>query len=161
MDKDLNKICTIADTLSYEIYCVQMRSLYSRKAHLNYKIKIKTDHFATFLVQTCIIEDLYMLYFMNNNIIEKYNYAHIPDYKTSVFMNSLFRNVRENINLDYIEESEDEEIFENIDADKLVFLKKKIKIKCMFCPKMKLWNPIEVSNENLTTKNFIYNVEKK
>ena len=33
----------------------------------------------------------------------------IPDYKTSVFMNDLFRTIKENKNLDLLEESDDEE----------------------------------------------------
>ncbi len=39
--------------------------------------------------------------------------AHIGDYKTSVMMNTLFRNVRENASLDAIEESDDEDAFQN------------------------------------------------
>ena len=42
-------------------------------------------------------------------ILDYFDIAYIPDYKTSVFMNSLFRNIKENINLDYLEESDDEE----------------------------------------------------
>ena len=35
-------------------------------------------------------------------------------------MNSLFRNIKENKNIDYIEESEDESDFENTSEDKYV-----------------------------------------
>ena len=37
-------------------------------------------------------------------------------------MNSLFRNIKENGNLDLLEESDDEEEFENIALDKFVYL---------------------------------------
>ena len=40
-------------------------------------------------------------------------------------MNSLFRIIKENKNLDALEESDDEDEFENINEDKFVFLNKK------------------------------------
>ena len=45
-------------------------------------------------------------------------------------MNELFRNIKENSNLDLLEESDDEEEFENVNPDKYVYLEilKKIKI---------------------------------
>ena len=138
-----------------------MRKLYKKSPYLNYKIYIPQEKYAIFEVKTCIEEDLYTLYFDNNNVVEKHNYAYIPNYKTSIYMNSLFRNVRENENIDYIEESEDEDMFENIDLDKFVYLDKKIKMKCMYVQKMKLWKPIEISDEPLSKKKYIYMIEKK
>ena len=49
---------------------------------------------------------------------------YIPDYKTSVMLNKIFRKIRENDNLDYIEESDDEDDFQNTEPDKYVDLKK-------------------------------------
>ena len=161
MDKNFNTILQTANQLNYDIYCIQMRKLHQIKPYLNYKIKITSKKYAIFIVKTCIEEDLYTLHLMNNNNIENHNYAYIPDYKTSIFMNKLFRNIRENDNLDYIEESDDEELFENINADKFVNLDKNIKMKCLFIPKMKLWKPIEISDGKISTKKFIYSVEKK
>ena len=69
--------------------------------------------------------------------------ASIPDYKTSVFMNALFRNIKENRSLDALEESDDEDEFENTNIDKFVDLTKKIKMKCIFNYKFKKWTPIE------------------
>ena len=48
---------------------------------------------------------------MNNSKLEKYKVACIPNYKTSMMMNALFRNIKENRNLDLLEESDDEEEF--------------------------------------------------
>jgi hypothetical protein len=73
-----------------------------------------------------------------------YDVAYIPNYEKSVFMNSLFRNIRENRNLDYIEESDDEEEFENTTEDKYVDLKKELIIECVFHPKFKRWVPMRV-----------------
>lgn len=72
--------------------------------------------------------------------------ASIPDYKTSVLMNALFRNIKENRSLDALEESDDEDEFENTNIDKFVDLTKKIKMKCVFNYKFKKWTPIECVN---------------
>jgi hypothetical protein len=69
--------------------------------------------------------------------------ASIPDYKTSVMMNSLFRKIKENKSLDALEESDDEDEFENTNIDKFVDLSKKIKMKCVFNHKFKKWTPTE------------------
>lgn len=69
--------------------------------------------------------------------------ASIPDYKTSVMMNSLFRKIKENKSLDALEESDDEDEFENTNIDKFVDLSKKIKMKCVFNHKFKKWTPID------------------
>jgi len=75
-----------------------------------------------------------------------YNIAYIPNYKSSVFMNGLFRNIRENKNLDYIEESDDEEDFQNMNIDKYVHIEKVLLMECVFNRKFKRWTPIKVVN---------------
>ena len=62
--------------------------------------------------------DIYNLFCFGRNKTDiYYNVAYIPNYKSSVFMNKIFRKIKENDNLDAIEESDDEEDFENIDYD--------------------------------------------
>lgn len=99
-----------------------------------------------FWVKADISYDVYHLYVKNNksNAPLLFQYAFIPDYHTSVFMNSLFRNIKENQNIDYIEESEDEEEFENIYEDKYVDLDKVLLIECVFNWKFKRWIPKRV-----------------
>ena len=75
-----------------------------------------------------------------------YDTAFIPDYKTSVFMNKLFRVIKENANLDALEESDDEEEFENERIDKFVFLEKSYKMQCIFNFKFKKWVPVKLAN---------------
>ena len=147
--------------LQYELYCIQHRLFKKELSFFNEKIENLVVRAANFFVKATLRPDIYELLLMNDGCIEKHNIACIPDYKTSVFMNSLFRNVRENSNLDYIEESEDEDMFENIDLDKFVYLDKKIKMKCMYVQKMKLWKPIEISDQPLSNKKYIYMIEKK
>ena len=43
-------------------------------------------------------------------------------------MNSIFRNIKENRNLDLLEESDDEDEFENINLDKYLLNKKIMKM---------------------------------
>lgn len=98
-----------------------------------------------FQVMADIQFDIYHLFaFGKNNQRVYYNVAYIPNYKTSVFMNSLFRKIRENDNLDYIEESDDEDDFQNIHEDKYVDVNKVLYMECSFNKKFKKWVPTKV-----------------
>ena len=105
-----------------------------------------------FYIKPDLQNDIYYLYdtkaftlssLEGSSIISK-NIAHIPDYKTSVLMNKLFRNIKENKNLDALEESDDEEEFENIQIDKFVDLNKIYKMRCNFNYKFQAWVPVQV-----------------
>jgi hypothetical protein len=102
---------------------------------------------AVFQINADIQFDIYHLYaYGKNKSTVYYNTAYIPNYKTSVFMNKLFRNIKENINLDYIEESDDEDDFEDMREDKYVDLQKTMFMECVFHPKFKRWTPVRVIN---------------
>jgi hypothetical protein len=88
-----------------------------------------------------IQNDIYHLYGPDNDYI---GLAAIPDYKTSVMMNKLFRNIKENNDLDALEESDDEYEFENSNVAKFVFLDKSYKMVCNFNHKFKKWIPIKI-----------------
>ena len=95
-----------------------------------------------FQVMADIQFDIYHLFVCGrNNQRVYYNVAYIPDYKTSVFMNSQFLKIRENDNLDYIEESEDEDEFQNTDEDKYVDINKMLYMECTFHTRFKRWIP--------------------
>jgi len=96
-----------------------------------------------FICKPDIQNDIYHLYTMEN---EYAGLASIPDYKTSVMMNTLFRNIKENVDLDALEESDDEDEFENANVDKFVHLDKTYKMVCNFNYKFKKWVPVSVSN---------------
>jgi hypothetical protein len=70
--------------------------------------------------------------------------AYIPDYKTSVLMNQLFRNIKENANLDSLEESDSEDEFENDRVDKFVYLDREYTMICAYNHKFKKWVPLRV-----------------
>ena len=76
---------------------------------------------------------------------EFYDIAFIPDLKTSILMNKLFRNIKENQNLDALEESDDEAEFENEREDKVVFLDRSFKMNCQYNYKFKKWVPLSLA----------------
>jgi hypothetical protein len=100
-----------------------------------------------FKVKATVDADIYHLYCANTETM--YGVAMIQSYKTSVMMNSLFRNIKENSNLDLLEESESEEEFENIDHCKFVDINKTLIMKCIYMPKFRKWQPIYVTNANV------------
>lgn len=149
------------NNLYYDVFCIQYRLLYKNKPYLNELVKINKQVYKYFLIKPTIVNDIYDLYVLNNNKYEKFSIACIPDYKSSVMMNSLFRNIKENNNLDALEESDDEEEFENISLDKFVDLDKKYVMKCLYLPNFKSWKPVEVVNQKVSEKREILFYKKK
>jgi hypothetical protein len=116
--------------------------------------------YGCFLVRPDIQFDIYDLYVCDNTsspTLKKHNVAHIPSYKTSVLMNTLFRNIKENTNLDFLEESDDEDEFENTDVDKYVDMTKEICMICIFNDKFRRWIPVEVA-QNIDPKNCLNSI---
>lgn len=87
-------------------------------------------------------EDIYELYAYDasNGGSTFYTIAGINDYKTSIMMNSIFRNVRENSNIDYIEMSDDEEEY--------IKPLKEVLIECIYNAKFGKWMPVKVASGN-------------
>jgi len=97
---------------------------------------------AIFAIKPDLQCDIYRLYATDNNGKRVYyNTAYIPNYNTSVYMNSHFRTVKENHNLDFIEESEDECDFQNTDIYKNVDIDKEMLFECEYKQKFKRWIP--------------------
>ena len=137
------EISDTIETLPYQIYCIQSRLLNKSAIFLNF-IHETTEKNMVFQVRADIQNDIYNLYCYNNGEFEFYDIAQIQNYKTSVYMNKLFRKIKENSNLDYLEESDDEEEFENINPDKFVDLNKTFNILCVFNKNFNRWCPMRV-----------------
>jgi len=106
----------------------------------------KTSKHIIFKVKPDIQNDIYHLYCNDEHGIDNYyDVAYIPDYKTSVMMNSLFRNIKENVNLDALEESDDDEEFEDDRLDKFVFLEREFLMMCVKNYKFNKWTPIRIA----------------
>ena len=152
--KNINKI-------PYKIYSIQHRFL-TKNINIFYNERVDQiiEKFAIFKVEATIQPDIYHLTcYDKEKCLIKFRTSHISSYKNSVFLNSIFRNIKENINIDYIEESDDEEEFQNIAPDKYV-KNIVIKMKCKFLPKFNSWEPISRSNENISTTSYILMQEK-
>jgi len=100
-----------------------------------------------FKVTADIEPDIYNLWVYKNGKEEYYDVAHIPDYKTSVMMNKLFRNIKENSNLDALEESDNEDEFQDTREDKYVYLDRSFKMECEFNTRFKKWFPVRVADK--------------
>ncbi len=137
LTKKLNLITKVANVI-YTSKIIKYTIDFSRPIHR------KT---AIFKVSADLQNDIYHLHaFGKDKELVFYNIAFIPSYKTSVFMNSIFRNIKENYNLDCIEESDDEDDFQNINLDKYVDLQKIVNIECSFNFKFKKWVPLKIIN---------------
>ena len=97
----------------------------------------------TFMVKPDMQNDIYyVLHNKDDQITERTMIAHIPNYKISVMMNSIFRNIKENRNLDALEESDDEE--EIVEREHHVIdMNKCVRMTCVFNNRFKRWQPCE------------------
>ena len=107
-----------------------------------------TNNTKIFKVVPDIQNDIYHLYKEENDKHLYVDVAFIPNFETSKYMNKLFRNIKENGNLDLLEESDDEEEFEDEKIEKFVYLDKSYKMICSFHHKFGKWVPINIVNEN-------------
>jgi hypothetical protein len=103
---------------------------------------------AVFFVQADIQDDVYHLFAYNGKARDKKTYvdiAFIATLKDSIFMNKLFRKIRENDNVELGETSDDEDVFQDVRPDKYVDTKKTLKIKCKYLQKWRKWAPVAVA----------------
>jgi len=127
------------EDLPYKIKYIQFRN--SQKQNGNHRFQFPLQKYLdsvngtfTFLVRPQVNTDIYFLYKDDKYV----DIAYIPDYKTSVMMNKLFRNIKENHNLDLLEESDDEE------EEPIVYLDREYKMKCKYNKRFKKWVPISL-----------------
>ena len=105
-----------------------------------------------FQIKPDIQNDIYHLftYSADNNGGDDgyYGVAYVPDYKSSVMLNKLFRNIKENASLDALEESDAEDEFEDVREDKFVYLDRVYNMVCEYNYKFKKWTPLRVAQKN-------------
>lgn len=193
MFNNIDKDYTFLNDTTYNIKHIQYRCSYDILPSLNLIYKKNNDNIVTtnneqiqniivppyflnlkacnirnkrlFIIKADICFDVYYLLAKNNEIFQ---YAFIPDYNTSVMMNNLFRNIPENKSIDLIEESDDEDTFQNTKQDKYVNLKKELVMECIFNKKFRKWIPLQVKpygykkhvpnlHELITDKKMSYN----
>ena len=59
-------------------------------------------------------------------------------------LNSIFRNIKENRNLDALEESDDEGEFEDVREDRFVNLHKIVTMSCVYHKRFNKWEPVKI-----------------
>ncbi len=68
--------------------------------------------------------------------------AAVPSLRCSMLMNNLFRSIKENSNLDLLEESDSDDEFEQVGEDKHVDTQKEVAMVCEFRPRFSAWEPV-------------------
>ena len=145
------------DQIPYKVKCIQFRKydnvnmsqhlLINRANELFKASPLPKKQESIFKVKPECQPDIYSLYCIDDSSEDPvyYGIASIPDYKTSVMMNRLFRTIKENENLDALEESDEETEFENDAEDKFVSLNTEINMICSYHTKFKKWVPLRQS----------------
>lgn len=146
MSNNHNSLLQKIENLNYNIFCILHKNTRINSTRVSLYNNDKSNITAIFAITPDIHFDIYHLHIYSNNGIVPYQKAFIPDYKTSVMMNDEFRIIRENHNLDLLEESDDEDDFENIDIDKHVFLERIYNFECKYNSRFKKWIPIKKTN---------------
>jgi len=141
-------------------------SLYSRNKYLGNLILNNDKNnnnkiVAVFKITANVSDDIYNLYIMDNNTEVFYDYALINTYNLSIYMNKLFRKIKENENLDYLLESDQEDEFENIDTFKFIQSNKSYNFECVYNEKFKKWIPDKISEKKLIDKKQLIQLIKK
>ena len=136
--------------LNYEIKGVRFVNFNSITNNCILLNKVQEEKECIFKVKSSIEEDVYRIYSRNG----EYGNLLIQNYKTSVMMNNLFRNIKENKNLDLLEMSDSEDEFENIDPNKYINLEKTLYMKCKFIKKFKKWVPISIVDSDCRLLSF-------
>ena len=127
-------------------------STYASKYDCKYNKNLKSHYYkkpCVFVVKADIQSDIYHLFaFGKNNTKEYYDVAYIPNYNISCKMNTLFRKIKENNNIDYIEESDDEEDFQDVNPFKYVDVNKELLMTFVFNYKFKRWCPTGIAKQS-------------
>ena len=108
----------------------------SQKNNNDYEVK---QTMGTFLVQADSKIDIYYLYTETQQ--EYIGVACVQTLKTSNYLNTIFRNIKEDMNLDTLEESDDEYDSCHMVADTT----KMVRMECVYNTKFKKWTPIRLS----------------
>jgi hypothetical protein len=139
--KGFNKNTTSTAELSRTLVDPNLRKRCAHISDARPQYKLPT----TFMVCADLQFDVYHLYaYGKGRAPVYYDVAYIPTYRLSVFMNKIFRRIRENDDLDAIEASDDEADFENVAIDKYVDLQKMVSMECKYDAKFRQWIPQKV-----------------
>lgn len=132
--------------IPYKVYGIGLSKFNNKNSFM---MKNNKTNYCNFMIKADIQSDIYYLYSSKDNELIYYDNALVQSYKTSVYLNSIFRTIKENSNLDALQESDDE--FERIEEDKYVDVNKQVVMKCIYNTKFNKWVPIEKVDEPIST----------
>jgi hypothetical protein len=141
MKTDYDQLAACINGLAYSVQGIRFCNVTQNYGIGLYKFNKPAFPEAVLQVKASADADIYHLYCAENVF---FGTAFVPSYKASVFLNALFRRIRENINLDLLEESEDENDYEDTNVDKFVDLEKSYNMRCIYNRKFRKWQPVEV-----------------
>lgn len=101
-------------------------------------------HEAVFMVRPDSSEDIYHLFAYDKGQYTYVDITFIATLQDSKRMNQLFRNIKENTDIELGEESDDEETFQNVSESKYTFMDRQYKMRCIYNRKWRKWQPIDV-----------------
>ena len=164
--KSLKDAIEASQILTYNVYAIQCSQFKNNRRYnkVIYNKNNKEEVITAILKIIPLIQcDMYEVFGYSDGKNILLGNASVPGYTTSVMLNKLFRNIKENNNLDALEESDDEDEFENICDDKYVNLEKSYNMECVYNKRTRKWIPKKVVNtSNITNvKHLTYNLNKK
>jgi len=150
-------------SLPYRVYGIQAHFSHGRDGPIGtYPVRTAPTLKAMFRVRATLESDIYELFCLSHGKEVAHGIAMVPTYKHSVSMNNEFRSIKENGNLDLLEESDDEDEFENVSVDKFVNLEKSLVMECVYMPRFRKWCPERiVDTGKLADRRDIVAIEKK
>lgn len=156
IDNNINNLFNVIHLNKYNIRnIVYVNKLYKYSQKWNNNL-LKIDNKKILIVKPDIQNDIYKLYYIKNNEETFLDYAYVMSYEQSVMLNNIFRIIKENENLDLLEESDSEDEFENINIDKYVKLDKKVIMECELNKRFKRWMPIKILYNTVDNNNIKY-----
>lgn len=163
IESDYGRAMEKVSSLPYRVYGIQALFTRGRDGPIGtYPIRTAPTLKAMFRVRATLESDIYDLFCLSHGKEVAYGIAMIPTYKHSVIMNNEFRKIKENGNLDLLEESDDEEEFEDVSEDKFVDLEKSLVMECVYMPRFRKWCPERIMDAaKLTDRRDIVALEKK
>lgn len=163
IESDYGRAMEKVSSLPYRVYGIQALFTRGRDGPIGtYPIRTAPTLKAMFRVRATLESDIYDLFCLSHGKEVAYGIAMIPTYKHSVIMNNEFRKIKENGNLDLLEESDDEEEFEDVSEDKFVDLEKSLVMECVYMPRFRKWCPERIVDAaKLTDRRDIVALEKK
>lgn len=142
MTKTLEEAQRHIEAVPYPIYGIRYIDRNGESKGL-LPIKERLVREAIFKVRADIKDDIYHLFDAREQ--SEPLTAAVPSYKRSVALNSIFRHIKENKNLDALEESDDETEFEDVRDDRHVNLQKAVFMRCIYHKRFNKWEPVEIA----------------